>query len=104
MDPISQLQQEIERYDADFLYYTGRAEHCRNEAALLREELEQERSRKRLEEAHALAAEILELDGLTGAEIEAAEQVMCSQSCSVPEISRLRAIAINHSAATSTVL
>jgi hypothetical protein len=104
MDLISQLQQEIARYDADLLYYIGRAEHCRNEAALLREELEQERSRKRLEEAHALAAEILELDGLTGAEIEAAERVMCTQSCSVPEISRLRAIAINHSTATAKVL
>jgi len=62
MDPISQLQQEIARYDADVLYYIGRAEHCRSEAALLREELERERSRKRLEEAHALAAAILELD------------------------------------------
>ena len=104
MDQTSQLQQEIERYESDALYYIDRADHCRNEAALLREELAQERSRKRLEEAKALAAAILALDGLTGAEIEAAEHVMCSQSCSVPEIGRLRAIAINHSAATSTVL
>jgi hypothetical protein len=39
MDTISQLQQDIERYDADALYYIGRAEHCRHEAALLRQEL-----------------------------------------------------------------
>jgi uncharacterized protein with von Willebrand factor type A (vWA) domain len=56
MDTISQLQQDIERYDADALYYIGRAEHCRHEAALLRQELAQELSRKGLEEAHALAA------------------------------------------------
>ena len=77
MDTISQLQQDIERYDADALYYIGRAEHCRHEAALLREELAQEQSRKGLEEAHALAATIAELDGLTGAERETAERVMC---------------------------
>lgn len=70
MDTISQLQQDIERYDADALYYLGRAEHCRHEAALLRQELAQEQSRKGLEEAHALAATIAELDGLTGAERE----------------------------------
>ena len=64
MDTISQLQQDIERYDADALYYIGRAEHCRHEAALLRQELAQEQSRKGL-------------DGLTGAERETAERVMC---------------------------
>src|ERR1700740_3370267 len=104
MDPITQLQQEIERYDADALYYMSRAEHCRNEAALLREELAQERSRKRLEEAHALAAAIFERAGRTGAEMEPAERVMCSQSSSAPEISRLRAIALNHSVSTTKVL
>jgi hypothetical protein len=77
MDTISQLQQDIERYDADALYYNGRAEHCRHEAALLRQELAQEQSRKGLEDAHALAATIVELDGLTGAERETAERVMC---------------------------
>ena len=77
MDTISQLQQDIERYDADALYYLGRAEHCRHEAALLREELAREQSRKGLEEAHALAATIAELDGLSGAERETAERVMC---------------------------
>jgi hypothetical protein len=46
MDTISQLQQDIERYDADALYYIGRAEHCRHEAALLRRELAQEQLRK----------------------------------------------------------
>ena len=81
MDTISQLQQDIERYDADALYYIGRAEHCRYEAALLRRELAQEQLRKGLDEAHALAlaTTIVELDGLTGAEREAAERVMCGQ-------------------------
>ena len=58
MDTISQLQQDIERYDADALYYIDRAEHCRREAALLRQELAQEQARERLEQAHALAARI----------------------------------------------
>jgi cell division protein FtsB len=48
MDTISQLQQDIERYDADAVYYIGRAEHCRREAALLRQELEEEQARKQL--------------------------------------------------------
>jgi hypothetical protein len=39
MDTISQLKKDIERYDADALYYVGRAEHCRHEATLLRQEL-----------------------------------------------------------------
>jgi hypothetical protein len=92
MDTISQLQQDIERYDADALYQIGRAEHCRHEAALLRQELA-----KGLEEAHALAATIVELDGLTGAERETAERVVCGQSCSVADVARLRSIALNHS-------
>jgi hypothetical protein len=97
MDTISQLQQDIERYDADALYYIGRAEHCRHEAALLRRELAQEQLRKGLDEAHTLAATIVELDGLTGAERETAERVMCGQSCSVADVARLRSIALNHS-------
>ena len=64
----------------------------------------QEPSRKRLEEAHALAVAILKLNGLTAAEIEAAEHVMCNQSCSAAEISRLRSIALNHSIFTTKVL
>ena len=55
MDTISQLKQDIERYDADALYYVGRAEHCRREAALLRQELAQEKARQRLDDAQTLA-------------------------------------------------
>jgi hypothetical protein len=104
MDTISQLQQDIERYDADALYYVGRAEHCRHEAALLRRELAQEQSRKGLEEAHALAATIVELDGLTGAERETTECVVCSQSCCVADVVRLRSIALNHSISTTKIV
>jgi hypothetical protein len=104
MDTISQLQQDIERYDADALYYIGRAEHCRHEAALLRRELAEEQLRKGLDEAHALAATIVELDGLTGAERETAERVVCGQSCSVADVARLRSIALNHSIFTSKIL
>lgn len=104
MDTISQLQQDIGRYDADALYYIGRAEHCRHEAALLRQELAQEQSRKGLEEAHALAATIVELDGLTGAERETAERVVCGQSCSVADVARLRSIALNHSIFTTKIV
>ena len=104
MDTISQLQQDIERYDADALYYIGRAEHCRYEAALLRRELAQEQLRKGLDEAHALAATIVELDGLTGAERETAERVVCGQSCSVADVARLRSIALNHSIFTTEIV
>jgi hypothetical protein len=104
MDTISQLQQDIERYDADALYYIGRAEHCRHEAALLRRELAQEQSRKGLDEAHALAATIVELDGLTGAERETAERVVCGQSCSAADVARLRSIALNHSIFTTKIV
>ena len=104
MDAISQLQQDIERYDADALYYIGRAEHCRHEAALLRRELSQEQLRKGLDEAHALAATIVELDGLTGAERETAERVVCGQSCFVADIARLRSIALNHSIFTTKIV
>jgi len=104
MDTISQLQQDIERYDADALYYIGRAEHCRHEAALLRRELAQEESRKGLDEAHALAATIVELDGLTGAERETAERVVCGQSYSVADVARLRSIGLNHSIFTTKIV
>ena len=62
MDPISQLQQDIERYDADAVYYIGRAEHCRREAALLRQELAREQACERLEKAHSMADTILGLE------------------------------------------
>jgi hypothetical protein len=104
MDTISQLQQDIERYDADALYYIGRAEHCRHEATLLRRELAQEQLRKGLDEAHALAATIVELDGLTGAERKTAERVVCGQSCSVADVARLRSIALNHSTFTTKIV
>jgi phosphoribosylaminoimidazole-succinocarboxamide synthase len=104
MDTISQLRQDIERYDADALYYMGRAEHCQYEAALLRRELAQEQLREGLDEAHALAATIVELAGLTGAERETAERVMCSQSCSVADVARLRSIALNHSIFTTEIV
>jgi hypothetical protein len=97
MDPISQLQQDIERNDADAVYYIGRAEHCRREAALLRQELAREQACERLEKAHSLADTILGLEGLTAAESEAAERVIRDDSCSVAELVRLRAIALNHS-------
>jgi hypothetical protein len=104
MDTISQLQEDIERYDADALYYIGRAEHCRHEAALLRQELAEEQSRKGLDEAHALAATIVELDGLTAAERETAERVVRGQSCSVADVVRLLSIALNHSIFTTKIV
>src|SRR5260370_4147207 len=101
MDTISQLQQDIERYDADALYYIGRAEHCRHEAALLRQELAEEQSRKGLGESHALVATIVELDGLTGAERATAERVVCVQSCSVAAVVRLVSIALTDAMCTT---
>ena len=96
MDTISQLLQDIERYDADAAYYQDCAKQCRSEAALLREELEDLRTGKRpgLEEAHRLAEAILRLDGLTGAELEAAEYALSDEP---PNMQRLRQIAVNHS-------
>jgi hypothetical protein len=96
MNTITQLQEDITRYEADAAYYEEYAERCRSEAALLREELEKQRAGKRpaLEEAHRLAEAILRLDGLTGAEIEAAESVLSDEPA---DIQRLRQIAANHS-------
>src|SRR6266478_3065955 len=70
MNPIIQLQRDITRYEADAIYYQDRAEHCRREAALLRQELEEEQTgtRTALENARERATMILKLDGLTGAE------------------------------------
>jgi len=96
MNTIAQLQEDITRYEADAAYYEEYAKRCRSEAALLREELENERAGKRpgLEEPHRLAEAILRLDGLTGAEIEAAESVLSDEPA---DIQRLRQIAANHS-------
>ena len=104
MDTISQLKQDIDRYDTDALYYAGRAEHCQREAALLRQELAQEQARQRLDDAQTLAARILELDELTGAESEVAERIGCASACSFAEIARLRAIALNHSIFSTDLL
>ena len=67
MNTITQLQEDITRYEADAAYYEDCAQRCRTEATLLREELENERAGKRpgLEEAHKLA-EALIRDDLTG--------------------------------------
>jgi hypothetical protein len=99
MNPIFQLQRDISRYEADAIYYQDRAEHCRREAALLRHELEEERTgtRAALEDARERATMILKLDGLTGAEIEAAEKVLSGDSVQKAHIQRLREITINHS-------
>ena len=99
MNPIIQLQRDIARYEADAIYYQDRAEHCRCEAALLRHELEEEQTgtRAALKDARERATIILGLDGLTGAEIEAAEKVLSGDSVQKAHIQRLREIAINHS-------
>jgi hypothetical protein len=99
MNPIIQLQRDIARYEADAIYYQDRAEYCRREAALLRQELEEEQtgSRTALENARERATIILGLDGLMGAVIEAAEKVLSGDSVQESHIQRLREIAINHS-------
>jgi hypothetical protein len=99
MNTITQLQEDIARYEADAAFYEEQARRCRSEAALLREELENEFAGKRsnLEQAHRLAEAILLLDGLTGAEIEAAEGALSDEPA---DIERLRQIAANHSILT----
>jgi hypothetical protein len=103
MDTISQLQQDIERYDADAAFYEGCAKRCRSEAALLREELENERAGKRpaLEVARKLAETILRLPGLTGAEVDAAERTFSDE---LVNMERLRQIAANHSILSAELL
>jgi hypothetical protein len=66
---------------------------------LLRQELEEEQTgtRTALENARERATMILGLDGLTGAEIEAAEKVLSGDSVQKAHLQRLREIAINHS-------
>jgi hypothetical protein len=77
-----------------------RSEQRRLESGLLREEPEREGANQSLpiEEARRLAHAILRLDGLTGAEIEAAERVL---SVDRADIRRLREIAGNHAMLTS---
>jgi hypothetical protein len=69
------------------------------EQGLVREEPENNGADKAfpLEEARRLASAILRLDGLTGAEIEAAERVL---SVDRADIRRLREIAGNHAMLT----
>ena len=47
MNPIIQLHRDIARYEADAIYHQDRAEYCRREAALLRQELEEEQTGSR---------------------------------------------------------
>ena len=76
MNIISSLERDIARLQACAIYHEGRAVHCRQEISLLKSELRQERSETcpTLEELRDLATTILALDGLTGAEIEAADE------------------------------
>jgi len=71
----------------------------RPEPGLVRENLESKGAQEAfpLEEARRLAQAILSLDGLTGAEIEAAEHVL---SVDRADIRRLREIAGNHAMLT----
>jgi hypothetical protein len=77
MNIISTLERDIARLEAYATYHERRAVHCRQEAALLKSQLRQEQSdtTPKLEELRELAQTILTLNGLTGAEIEAAENV-----------------------------
>jgi len=106
MNPIPQLQRDITRYEADAIYYQDRAEHCRREANLLRQELEEEQTgtRAALKDARGRATIILGLHGLTGAEIEAAEKVLSGDSVQKAAIQRLREIASNHSILETSLL
>ena len=103
MDPITQLEKDITRYEADAAFYEARARQCRSEAALLREELENERTGKQpaLEVARKLAETILRLQGLTGAEVPTAERTFSDDPV---DIERLRQIAANHSILSAELL
>jgi hypothetical protein len=99
MSIISSLERDIARLEACAIYHEGRAAHCRQEISLLKSELRQEQSETcpTLEELRDLAATILALDGLTGAEIEAAEKVFGADCVLNSDARRLRSIAANHS-------
>jgi hypothetical protein len=103
MDAIIQLEKDIARYEADAAFYEARARQCRSEAALLREELENERTGRQpaLEVARKLAETILRLQGLTGAEVGAAERTFSDDPA---DIERLRQIAANHSILSAELL
>jgi hypothetical protein len=90
-----QLEKELPPFEAVGLIYEER----RPEPGLVRENPENGGADKAfpLEEARCLAQAILRLDGLTGAEIEAAERVL---SVDRADIRRLREIAGNHAMLT----
>jgi hypothetical protein len=95
MRTIIQSGQDLPQFEAVALI----EEERRPEPNLVREELENRGDDKAfpLEEARRLALAILRLDGLTGAEIEAAEHVL---SVDRADVRRLREIAGNHSMLT----
>jgi hypothetical protein len=90
-----QSGQDLPQFEAVAVIYEER----RPESNRMREEPENRGADKSfpLEEARRLAQAILRLDGLTGAEIEAAERVL---SVDRADIRRLREIAGNHAMLT----
>jgi hypothetical protein len=94
MSTMIPLEKELPQFEAVALIYEGRPEPYP-----IREEPGNSAADKSfpLEEARRLAQAILRLDGLTGAEIEAAEHVL---SVDKADIRRLREIAGNHSLLT----
>src|SRR5258708_6311265 len=95
MKTTIQAGQDVPQFEAVALIYEER----RPDPNLMREEPENRGDDKSfpLEEARRLAHAILRLDGLTGAEIEAAERVL---SVDRADIRRLREIAGNHAMLT----
>ena len=95
MKTMTQLDKELRQFEAVALI---EEERCLK-PGLVREEPENGETDKAfpLAEARRLAHAILRLEGLTGAEIEAAEHVL---SVDKADIRRLREIAGNHSLLT----
>jgi hypothetical protein len=95
MRTIIQSEKDVPQFEAVALIYEER----RPEPGLVRENPENGEAQETfpLEEARRLAQAILRLDGLTGAEIEAAERVL---SVDRADIRRLREIAGNHAMLT----
>ena len=95
MKTTIQTGQDLPRFEAVALIEEDR----RSEPNLVRENPENKGAQEEfpLEEARRLARDILRLDGLTGAEIEAAEHVL---SVDRADVRRLREIAGNHAMLT----
>ena len=91
METLIESEKDLPRFEAVALIDGER----RPEPGLVRDEPENGEAERSfpLEEARRLARAILRLDGLTGAEIEAAEHVL---SVDRADIRRLREIAGNH--------